>query len=88
LSAFGNSKNEFKFKNSKEIIEVANKYQAMVFKSSNGLYDYCLRGQVATNGNKTVLNLFPTNCNMTSGIICKLDFYDPPLCSSNLSNDP
>ena len=88
LSAFGNSKDEFKFKNSEEIIEVRNKFQTLVFKSSNGSYDFCLRGKVATNGNKTVLNLFPTNCNMTSGIICKHDIYKTPLCSSNHSNDP
>jgi hypothetical protein len=88
LSAFGNSKDEFKFKNSEEIIEVRNKFQTLVFKSSNGSYDFCLRGKVAANGNNTVLNLFPTNCNMTSGIICKHDIYKPPLCSRNLSNDP
>ncbi len=88
ISAFGNSKDEFKFKNSEEIIEVTNMFQTLVFKSSNGSYDFCLRGKVAANGNKTVLNLFPTNCNMTSGIICKLDIYQPLLCNSKSLNDP
>jgi hypothetical protein len=86
LSAFGNSKDEFKFKDSEEIIEVVTKYPTLVFKRSSGAYDFCLRGKVGSN--KTKLELLPTNCNMTSGIICKLKINKPPLCSSNQSSDP
>jgi hypothetical protein len=88
LSAFGSSKDEFKFKNSEEIIEVTNKFQTLVLKTSSGLFDFCLRGKVALSGNKTTLELFPSHCNMRSGIICKVDIYKPPLCSSNQSTDP
>ncbi len=86
LSAFGNSKDEFKFKASEEIIDVVNNYPTLVFKRSIGTYDFCLRGKV--DSYKTKLELLPTNCNMTSGIICKLDIFEPPLCNSNQSNDP
>ena len=86
LSAFGNSKDEFKFKDSEDIIEVTKKYPNLTFKSSNGSYDFCLRGKV--DSNQTKLELLPSNCNMTSGIICKLGIYKPPLCSNNQLNDP
>ncbi len=88
LSAFGNLKDEFKFINSEEIIEVATKYKTLVVKSSNGKYDFCLRGKAASYGNKTTMELFPTNCNLKSGIICKLNIYKPPSCSSIQSSDP
>ena len=88
LSAYGNSKDEFKFLDSEELIDVTNKYQTLMIKSSNGLYDFCLRGKVATSENKKKLELFPTNCNMTSGIICRLEMYEPPVCGSNQSTDP
>ena len=88
LSAFGNYKDEFKFIDSEEVIEVTKKYQSLVIQSSSGSYDFCLRGKVASSENKTKLELLPTNCNVTSGIICKLEVFKTPLCnSSNHSND-
>ena len=56
---------------------------------SSGEYDFCLRAKIISNSNSSFLELIPTSCNLTFGIICKQKIYEPPKCSGNQSSqDP
>ena len=89
LSAFGNSEDGFYFKNSSEAIRNKSIFPSLLMTKENimGDFNFCLRAKFGEKSNST-LELYPTNCNYPSGVICRQDIFVQPLCdSNNVEND-
>ncbi len=54
-----------------------------MLKTISGEYDFCLRAKIVSNSNTSFIELTPTGCNSTYGIICTQKIYEPPKCLEN-----
>ena len=78
VSAFGHFDDEYKFQQSGKYVSNASEFPSITLKRvRDGDYDFCLRAKVISNSS---LELYPTNCNQPSGIICRQKKYILPLC--------
>ena len=90
MSAFGNSEDGFKFQSSGDVINNNSAFPSLTINKNGNLgdYDFCLAAKVVENSNSSI-ELYPTNCNLLSGVICRQRVYVPLLCNSTeVKTDP